>query len=247
MFGRRKRAASLRLAENTYELLYEAHGAALSEADAVGGGSFNVIGMIELGLLQMEGLHPTDTVVDFGCGTGRLAVPLVPELKGGHYIGIDIAQSMLDKAARVVAHRVPSPPCSLSWVKQTTADFRLEDDSVDVMCAFSVFTHMEHEDAFRYLESARRVVRPGGKFIFSCLPLEYTVACEIFVESARQPLHARWSGVRNVTTSRDLMEAISELAGWTVVRWYSGNADNIEVGDELLALGQSSCVLQRPS
>jgi hypothetical protein len=78
------------------------------------------------------------------------------------------------------------------------------------------------------------------------LPLEYTVAREIFLQSARQPLHARWSGVRNVTTSRDHMEAISELAGWTVVRWYSGNADNIAVGDEHLALGQSSCILQRP-
>jgi ubiquinone/menaquinone biosynthesis C-methylase UbiE len=248
-FARRKAAhdqpTNPLLAENVYESLYEAHGAALSEADSVGGGDFDLIGRIELGLLQMEGLRPTDTVVDFGCGAARLASHLVPELNGGRYIGVDIAQSMLDKAARVLAQRIPSPPCSVSWLKQTTDDFSLDDASVDLMCAFSVFTHMEHEDSYRYLKSALRVVRRGGKLIFSCLPLEYSVARQIFVESAEQPLHERWSQVRNVTTSRDLMEAISELAGWEVIRWYSGDAPNVEVGEERYALGQSTCVLQR--
>jgi hypothetical protein len=36
---------------------------------------------------------------------------------------------------------------------------------------------------------------------------------EIFLRSAQDDLEHRWSNVRNVTTLRDLMENIAELAG----------------------------------
>src|SRR4051812_47758290 len=79
----------------SYAELYERQGRSMPATSSVGDGDFDLIGRIELGLLQMEGLRPTDTVIDFGCGTGRLAIHLIPELRDGHYIGIDIAQSML--------------------------------------------------------------------------------------------------------------------------------------------------------
>jgi len=233
--------------EDLYEALYEHHGAVQDEALAVGGPDFDLTGRIELGILLAEGLKPKDTVFDFGCGTGRLAVQLIPCLVNGRYIGVDIAQSMLDKARPLIAHRIPNPTCEIVLRKDTSRRFFCGDGEVDIVCAFSVFTHMEHEDAYQYLLDGLRITRPGGKFIFSCLPMSLPSVHGIFVDSSRAELSERWSRIRSVTTSVDLMESISRLAGWKILRWYRGDEVNIPMPDsrEMRALGQSTCVLQK--
>lgn len=234
---------------NVYERLYDAQGRVMTPGSSIGAGDFDLIGRKELGLLHMEQLRPTDTLVDLGCGTGRLAVHVIPTLAGGHYVGIDIAQSMLDHARTLIHARHPSPACRVTWQQQRSEVFHLPDASVDMMCAFSVFTHMEHEDTYRYLVSARRVVRPGGRFLFSCLPMSLAAARDIFLESTSRDLAARWASVRNVTTTTEMMETLATMAGWTVRRWYAGDARVIETPGEAgpQSLGQSTCVLERPS
>jgi len=232
---------------HVYEDLYEKHGRELPPTVSVGDGDFDLIGAIELGILTMEGLRPEQTIVDFGCGTGRLAVHLIPFLDGGAYVGIDIAQSMLQKAQALVSGRIPKPRCRVTWQKQTDHRFQIEEASVDTVCAFSVFTHMEHEDAYRYLKAAQAIVRPGGRFIFSCLPMDLAAARDVFVASAGGPLEERWAQIRNVTTSVDLMNAVARLAGWEPVRWYRGDEQNVRVPGrtEMWGLGQSTCVLEK--
>jgi cyclopropane fatty-acyl-phospholipid synthase-like methyltransferase len=39
--------------------------------------------------------------------------------------------------------------------------------SADIVIAFSVFTHLLHEECYAYLQDAARVLTPGGKFVFS--------------------------------------------------------------------------------
>jgi len=36
-----------------------------------------------------------------------------------------------------------------------------------MVCFFSVFTHLLHEQSYVYLQEAKRVLKPGGKIIFS--------------------------------------------------------------------------------
>ena len=230
-----------------YEDLYERHGKELPPTISVGDGDFDVIGTIELGILRMEGLRPEDKVVDFGCGTGRLAVHLIPFLNGGHYVGIDIAQSMLQAAQQLVSQRIQKPRCRVTWQKQPSDRFQIEEGSVDIVCAFSVFTHMEHEDAYRYLRAAHPIVRPGGRFVFSCLPMDLAFARDVFLASAGRSLEERWAQVRNVTTSVEFMNAIARLAGWEPVRWYRGDEKNILVPgqSDMWGLGQSTCVLEK--
>jgi SAM-dependent methyltransferase len=38
-----------------------------------------------------------------------------------------------------------------------------------MVCFFSVFTHLRHEETYLYLQEARRVLTPSGKIIFSFL------------------------------------------------------------------------------
>ena len=222
-----------------YQRAYDALARRHSPLASVGGGNFEEMGNILLGMLRQEGLQPSHTLVDLGCGIGRLSAKAAPFLASGHYVGIDISRRMLAEAARLT----PAGSCRVEWQHQTTPDFRMPQDSVDYMCAFSVFTHMEAEDSFRYLEAAARVVRPGGKFLFSCLPLSTENGRRFFIASARLELRQRWAQVRDIATTETMMEQIAALAGWKVVRWYGGEEPAVP---GLPPLGQSTCVLVRP-
>lgn len=231
--------------EDTYRTLYESHGAALPPETAIGGGDYEIMGRIMLSALVDAGLRKDDTFVDFGCGTGRLALHAIPYLSDGAYIGIDIADSMLTHARARFADQPTT--CTVRWSRQEGTEFALADQAVDMFAAFSVFTHMEHEDTYRYLLDARRAVRPGGRFVFSCLTMDLDAAWDVFITSASADLSTRWSNVRNVTTSYELMDRISHGAGWRVERWYKGDEELIpliDVPDRNAALGQSICVLR---
>ena len=245
----RQTLTARRVDNNTYEELYDSYARTDTSDDVVGTGDFDKIGRIELALLQMEGLQPNHTLLDLGCGVGRLAVHVIPTLVGGSYIGIDISQTMLKRANARIKQAIPNPPCQVRWIKQTTPEFALAEHSVDMMCAFSVFTHMEHEDTYGYLKAALRIVKPHGRFIFSCIPLTLPLGKEIFQKSAGVDLKTRWMSIRNVATSIDYMEEISRLAGWTPLRWYAGDAENIgpTADGKMWPLGQTSCVLEAPA
>lgn len=129
------------------------------------GGSYDQIGSIAAEVVKACGLREHDHLVDLGCGSGRLAKHIgiaYPELD---YLGIDIVQELLDYAAtkspphfRFVLHREIGIPCA--------------DCAVDFVTAFSVFTHLYHEESYAYLTDVRRVLRPGGKIVFSFLESE---------------------------------------------------------------------------
>ena len=243
--GLRRRLVRLRSTRN-YETLYESIARKLPPTQSIGGGDFELIGRIELGGLLMEGLKSGDTVVDLGCGTGRLAVHVIPRLeRAGRYIGFDISKTMLAHARTLVGEKIPSPLCSVEFVHQTTPNFPLPDKSVDMVCAFSVFTHMEHEDNYRYLRGVRRIIKDEGRFIYSCLPMDLADSREVFLQQAYMDACDRWTSVRSVTTSRELMDTIARMAGWEPVRWYPGDEPSIRLPDssELREPGQSYCVL----
>jgi len=170
----------------------------------------------------------------------------IPALPRGHYIGIDISQEMLRRLGTRVPGWKAGGTCRVSLLHQTTDAFPLEDSVADILCAFSVFTHMEHEDTCRYLRAARRVVRPGGRLVFSCLSMDTRLGREVFLDSAAVDVEMRWRNVRNVATTRDLMTEIARVAGWTMTGWYSGDdaAITLPGRNTPLAFGQSIGVLE---
>lgn len=111
---------------------------------------------------------------------------------------------------------------------------------MDLFCAFSVFTHMEHEDTYRYLEAIRPLMAPDGKLVLSCLPLSHSGADEVFRTESALSLTDRWSRVRNVVTFVEFMDYIVRMAGWSTVSWRRGEADVIPAADgSMRKLGQS--------
>jgi len=233
-------------APGRYAQLYEAHAQALPPESSIGGGDYEAMGEVMLSALVLAGLREDHTLVDFGCGTGRLAVHAIPYLRRGRYLGIDISETMLVHARQRVG-QLDVGDCVVEFALQKGTTFALDDASVDVIAAFSVFTHMEHEDTYLYLRDARRVVREGGRFVASLLALDVGGHHEVFLRSAALPFERRWDEIRHVLTTHDHFGAMAWLSGWHMSGWYRGDVASIPARDDptrLDYLGQSVAILE---
>jgi predicted TPR repeat methyltransferase len=83
----------------TLDSLIAQHGESRA-MELIVGGQYETIGILEASLLRTLGLQPGHTVVDIGCGTGRLAWALRDYLQG-KYIGFDIVPQLLPMPPRV--------------------------------------------------------------------------------------------------------------------------------------------------
>jgi ubiquinone/menaquinone biosynthesis C-methylase UbiE len=130
--------------------------------EAAVGGAFADAGRQQVELLRSYGLEDAAMVVDVGCGAGRLAAQL-SLLPGLSYVGLDVVPELLD-SARQVANR---PDWRFEIVERT--HIPASDAEADFCVFFSVFTHLPEPVCLDYLAEARRVLKPGGKAVFSFL------------------------------------------------------------------------------
>ena len=210
------------------------------------GGDFEAVGLLEYFLLLQNGLQKEHTVVDVGCGSGRLAFQLREYLEG-LYIGIDVVPDLFQ-----YAQKISNRP---DWKFYSAPGLIISepDESADFICFFSVFTHLLHEEAFKYLEEAKRVVKLNGKIIFSFLEFLIPSHWYIFKNSL---LDTRSDKVLNQFISRDAINAWANHLGLSVIEINDGDKPHINLnrtvrwddGREMVEkgnLGQSVCVLTK--
>jgi SAM-dependent methyltransferase len=208
------------------------------------GGEYEAIGKLEFQLLIQYGLKDDDYVVDIGCGSGRLAKQLATYLKG-KYLGTDIVPDFVDYAATLLNRP--------KWRFEVVNDFVIPeaDNSVDFVCFFSVLTHLLHEQSYVYLQEAKRVLKAGGKIVFSFLDFRIPSHWNVFEKTAAPSILPR---PLNVFISRDAIEAWAAHLGLRVAAIHDGDKAFIrlpqpityesgEVVRDLGTLGQSVCVL----
>jgi len=117
----------------------------------------------------------TETVLDFGCGCGRIARMLIQQQpRPKRYLGIDLHRGMiawcrsnLSPAAPEFEfrhHDVHNLGLNPGRRKRHTLPFPAEDDSFTLVNAHSVFTHLVQEQTQHYLREVARVLRPDGFF-----------------------------------------------------------------------------------
>jgi SAM-dependent methyltransferase len=137
---------------------------------------FTRTGQDQVGFLtEFCGLSPDHTVLDIGCGVGRLAVPLTSVLGSrGRYEGFDVASYMIDWCRRHITATHPNFRFTHADVETSTVDnegidaadyvFPYEDSTFDLAYAGSLFTHLTPAGATNYLNQVARVLKPGGVF-----------------------------------------------------------------------------------
>lgn len=212
------------------------------------GGEFDAVGRIELELLRYAGLEPRHSVVDVGCGSGRLALPLAQFLTGT-YIGIDVVPDMVDYARGIVGRP--------DWRFEIASNFAIPDGdaTADMVCFFSVFTHLLHEETFTYLKDAYRVLRPGGKVVFSFLEFRIEGHWPVFEAT----VNAMGAGTpHNQFLDQDAINRFADAIGFHVEEIRRGDDPFIPLEQPVVwengarfesfaALGQSIAILTRPT
>jgi SAM-dependent methyltransferase len=137
-------------------------------------------------LLRSYGrLGSADHVLEIGCGLGRIAFPLRYLLsKAGRYTGFDITAAKIEFLSRAFTPAHPNFRFILADVYNSyynptgvvRADayrFPSDDSAFDLVYAASVFTHMVPENAAHYFRETARVLKPGGRAVFSFFLLDH--------------------------------------------------------------------------
>lgn len=111
---------------------------------------------VERGLALLGDLSGA-SVVDLGCGTGRLEEVLLPRLGAGRVVAVDFSPAMIEQAAR----RVPDP--RVAWLCRDVLDTGIEAASADVVLSFDAFPHFHSRAAL--LGEMARWLKPGGALL----------------------------------------------------------------------------------
>jgi ubiquinone/menaquinone biosynthesis C-methylase UbiE len=124
-------------------------------------------------LLMREGLHnPLYSIIDLGCGTGRLLQNISTHWPQAQVFGVDPAEEMLCEAHR------QNP--NASFMLAPAESLPLPDDSVDIALSSISFHHWA--DPERGVQEVARVLRPGGWF---CLADHIFLPARLFGDKVR--------------------------------------------------------------
>lgn len=106
-------------------------------------------------------IKPEDKILDVGCGPGTITVGFCAAVPQGTVTGIDISDSVLKEAHKLVAHDLRG---RLSFRQEDLiAGLSFADESFDIVYASQLFPHLPPPDLpLRALQEMRRVLKPGG-------------------------------------------------------------------------------------
>lgn len=124
-------------------------------------------------------LSQGSTILDIGCGCGRLARLLVRHTCVSRYVGFDVIPENIEWSKRFIEPLAEGKADFLRYdlysaeynpngkIRGSDLRFPCEDGSVDLAIAASIFTHLLEPDAIHYLHEIGRVLRSNGRALMS--------------------------------------------------------------------------------
>lgn len=162
-----------------------------------------------LGRLELRG---DETVLDAGCGSGKVTAQLVQRLPRGRLIGVDGSPAMIEQALKLL-------PPTVELVLQDLTELALPDP-VDAVVSSATFHWIaDHELLFARLAG---VLRPGGRLEAQCGGAGNVADVEAAIDRLRQrepwaTAFTGWDGPWNFAGPEET-EARLRAAGFVDVR-----------------------------
>lgn len=131
---------------------------------------FDFMAGTQFSLLFHLGLRDTHKVLDFGCGSLRLGRLLIPYLQRDNYFGIDpndwLITDGLEREIGKDIQKIKGPRFSHN------TDFNCDvfDEKFDFIIAQSIITHTGIDLFDKFLETAKKALKPNGLILFTYLP-----------------------------------------------------------------------------
>lgn len=121
------------------------------------------IGELQFEFLKDEGLEPSDSLLDLGCGTLRGGRYFIPYLNPGKYMGLDISNEAISEGKKILGKEL---------LRQKDVELRVNNDlrfeevnrEFDFVIAQSVFTHLPEEEIRECLQNIGKILKDNGFF-----------------------------------------------------------------------------------
>jgi ubiquinone/menaquinone biosynthesis C-methylase UbiE len=109
--------------------------------------------------LRLSAFAPAD-ILEVAAGTGVVTRAMAARMPDARIVASDLNQPMLDRAAQMMG-----PNANVTWRQADAQALPFGDASFDaVVCQFGAMFFPDKVQAYR---EARRVLRPGGRFVFN--------------------------------------------------------------------------------
>jgi SAM-dependent methyltransferase len=144
------------------------------------GGDFKGVGETFVRyLIELCQLQPHETILDVGCGCGRMAIPLIRYLNDkGSYEGFDTDAKAVQWCTHHITPKRPRFHFQVSDVhsrwynprgthQASEYKFPYGDKTFDCVFLTSVFTHLLPEGVENYLSEVSRVMNDGGRCLIT--------------------------------------------------------------------------------
>jgi trans-aconitate 2-methyltransferase len=165
-----------------------------------------------LEVLKRLPLRGDETVLDAGCGTGRLTAVIAGQLPRGRVIAVDASESMVERARATLG-----PGADVRLVDLLKLEL---EAPVDAIFSNAVFHWIpDHDQLFARLYEA---LKPGGRLVAQCggagnVERFHGVVHEVALLEAFEKYVGRWAGPWNFA-SPDETAARLERAGFSEIR-----------------------------
>jgi len=149
-------------------------------------------------LINKSGLNKNSTVLEIGCGYGRVAVALTDFIVlPGRYDGVEIVEKAVKWCTKEITGHYPnfrfhhadvSNPYAKCENGQSASAYKLpfDENTYDVVYLTSVFSHMRPSDIKAYLNEISRVMKPHGKCFITYYLINNFVKAQIESNQASQ-------------------------------------------------------------
>lgn len=156
--------------------------------------------------LTRHSMSPDDSVLELGCGCGRIAIHIAPYLSPkGQYVGIDCVAVLLEWCKANISPRFPN--CKFIFIDVVAKahnpygripasefTFPFPNRAFTFAFAVSLFTHMTIDGIANYISETARVLHSGSRFLATYLLLNE---------------HSR-KGIREGTAFRDFRYSVGD-------------------------------------